>query len=98
MGGKESLDELRRDLAQTTLGIISLCGERMLLAKKIGETKAENYLPVENLSIEEELKGEALKVCREYGMDEGFCLKILELLLKESKRIQHEVMKPKSGK
>lgn len=88
MGGDASLEELRKDVTRMTLEIVRLCGERSLLTRRIGEIKARRNLQIENLKVEEDLKNDALKVCRDYGVDAGFCLKLLELLLNESKRVQ----------
>lgn len=93
---KTSLEELRKGIMRITLDIISLCGERLLLAKKIGEIKARENMPIEDPSVEEELKNRAIRVCQRYDMNVNFCFKLLELLLDESKRVQREVIKLKS--
>jgi len=90
------LEDLRKQMARITLEITRLCGERLLLAKKIGETKFKMSIPIEDLKIEQELKTQALEICQSYGMDKNFCIKLLGLLLDESKRVQKETLKLKS--
>jgi len=90
------LEDLRKQMARITLEITRLCGERLLLAKKIGEAKFKMSIPIEDTTIEQELKTQALKICRIYSMDEDFCLKLLGLLLDESKRVQKETLRLKS--
>jgi len=93
---KASLEELRKEIARITLEIVRLCGERLLLAKKMGEMKARANLPIEDSRVEQELKSKVLNVCQSYDMDVNFCLKLLELLLDESKRVQRNATKLKS--
>jgi chorismate mutase len=89
-----SLEELRNEVTRITLDIFRLCGERLLLVKKIGEIKARENIPIEDPDVEEELKSRVLRLCRRYGMNVDFCLKVLYLLLDESKKVQREVIKP----
>lgn len=95
MAGEADLAELRKDITRVTLEIFRLCGERIRIAEKIGEIKSCSKLPVDNLHVEEELRNKVLEVCRENSVDTGFCVKLLDLLLQESKRVQEEA--PRSG-
>jgi len=90
LAGEADLAELRKDITRVTLEIFRLCGERLRIAEKIGEIKACRKLPVENLHAEEELRNKVLDVCRENSIDTGFCVKLLDLLLQESKKVQGE--------
>jgi len=93
---KTSLTELRNEITRVTLEITRLCGERLQLAKSIGEIKARENLPVESPKFEEDLRSEVLSICQTYGLDRGFCLKLLDLLLDESKRVQRDLLGPKT--
>jgi chorismate mutase len=90
MEHERSLEELREDIRQATVEIIRLVGERLSLAKRIGRLKQEIGMPIEDLKAEEELRRLALKKCQAYGVDRHFCLKLLNLLIDESKRVQRE--------
>lgn len=91
----EDLKILRDEIARLTFEIIRLSGERLVLARKIGEIKARNNMPIEDPMIENELKTKIVDFSRRHGIDEGFSLKILELLLEESKRVQREALDAK---
>jgi len=93
---KTSLAELRNEITRVTLEITRLCGERLQLAKKIGEIKARENLPIESPKFEEDLRTEVLSVCQTYGMERGFCLKLLDLLIDESKRVQRDLLGQKT--
>ena len=88
MAAEAELAELRKEIAGVTVEVFRLCGERLRIARKIGEIKARMKLTVENLHVEEELRNEVLDVCRRDGVDTGFCVRLLDLLLEESKRVQ----------
>ena len=89
----ESLDELRKRIESVTLEIFSLCGERLRLARQIGEIKARRGIPVENAEVEQKLEAKVLEHCKKHDLDEDFCLKLLHILLEESKRVQREAAK-----
>jgi chorismate mutase len=88
-----SIDEVRKQIEKVTLEIFNLYGERLQLARQLGEIKLKKGIPVENLKIEQELKRKVLKQCKKHSLDEGFCLKILQFLLEESKQVQKEIAK-----
>lgn len=75
-----------------TLEIIQLAGERLALAKKIGKIKAQKNMPIEDPEIERELREKVVELSRKLNVDAGFSLKLLNLLLEESKRVQKEIM------
>ncbi len=88
--------ELRREITDVTLEILRLCGERLRIAEKIGEIKARRNLPVEDLKVEEELRDRVLEACRADRIDTGFCVKLLDLLLEESRKVQEDVLKSRT--
>jgi len=90
MEQERTLEELREEIRQATVEIIRLVGERLSLAKKIGKLKRGMGMPIEDLKAEEELRRLVLEKCRAYGVDIRFGLKLLNLLIDESKRVQRE--------
>jgi len=88
----DELKILRDRVAELTLEIIRLSGERLFLARKIGEIKAQNRMPVDDPSVESELRDKVIDLSRKYGIDINFSLKILNLLIEESKRVQREII------
>jgi len=89
----ESIDKLRKRIERVTLEIFDLCGERFQLAKQIGEIKAREGIPVENAEIEQKLRARVIEQCKKNNLDEKFGLKLLQLLLEESKQVQRDTMK-----
>ena len=89
----ESIDKLRKRIERVTLEIFDLCGERFQLAKQIGEIKAHEGIPVENAEIEQKLRARVMEQCKKNNLDEKFGLKLLQLLLEESKQVQRDTMK-----
>ncbi len=89
----EKLKDLRNKMAKITFEIIRLSGERIAIAKKIGEIKAKNNMPIEDPLIEQELRNKVIDLSRRYNINVNFSLKLLNLLIDESKRVQQNVMK-----
>jgi chorismate mutase len=89
----ESISELRKHIERVTMEILNLCGERLQLAKQIGEIKAREGIAIENAKIEQKLKIRVLEQCKKYGLNEKFGLKLLQLLLEESKQVQRDAIK-----
>ena len=75
-----------------TLEIIRLAGERLTLAKKIGEIKAQRNMPIEDPRVEQELREKVVELSKKLNMDVNFSLNLLNLLIEESKRVQREIM------
>lgn len=96
MNNEPSLEELRRKIEEVTMEIFRLCGERLRLAKQIVKIKAEENLPVTNVKVEEKLESKILELCEKEAIDKDFGSKLLQVLLEESKRVQHEMLKQKT--
>ncbi len=90
---KSELEKLRDEIAAVTLEILDLCKRRIELARKIAMVKMKEGLPIEDLKVEGNLKRRVLKFCHESGLEDEFCIKLLDLLIRESKRAQEEEMK-----
>lgn len=88
----EDLSGLRSEIMRLTLEIIRLAGERLTLAKKIGEIKAQRNMPIEDPRVEQELREKVVELSKKLNMDVNFSLNLLNLLIEESKRVQREIM------
>ncbi|RLI37341.1 hypothetical protein DRO55_01560 [Candidatus Bathyarchaeota archaeon] len=95
MGLESELEDLRRRVEGVTLEILRLCAERLKLVRRIGEVKRELGIPVEVREVEERLKHTILEGCKAYNLNEAFGLKLLELLLEESKGMQRRILEEK---
>ena len=91
------LEELRGEVAETTKAIIGLVAKRIELAKRIGQVKSRDSLPIDNEGVEDALLEDVLAECRSLGLDEQLGTKILGTLLAESKKVQRMqgIPKPK---
>lgn len=92
MGHGTELEELREQIGKVTVEIIKLCGKRLSLAERAGEMKLAKCLPIEDPDVEEELRQAVLENCHLYCVDSEFGIRLLDLLLEESKRLQKKIM------
>ncbi|MDA4135151.1 MAG: aminotransferase class I/II-fold pyridoxal phosphate-dependent enzyme [Thaumarchaeota archaeon] len=82
------LNELRTEVAETTKEIIQLIAVRNGIARRIGEVKRNGSLPAVDQKVEDALIEEVIMECDSSGVDRQVGLKVLSVLLSESKRIQ----------
>lgn len=82
------LQELREEVAATTEEIIKLVAKRIELAKKIGQVKSRDSIPIDNETVEDALLEDVLRECKGLGLDQQLGTKILGTLLAESKKVQ----------
>src|SRR5208282_4188691 len=82
------LNELRTEVAETTKEIIQLIAVRNGIARRIGEVKRNGSLPAVDQKVEDALIEEVIMECDSSGVDRQVGLKVLGVLLAESKRIQ----------
>ena len=82
------LQELRDEVAENTLDIVKLVAIRMDLARKIGQVKTRESLPIDNERVEDALLEDVLGECKRLGLDQQLGAKILSTLLKDSKKTQ----------
>jgi aspartate aminotransferase len=82
------LQDLREEVAETTKEIIKQVARRIELAKRIGQVKSRDSLPIDNERVEDALLEEVLQECKELGLDGQLGTKILATLLAESKKAQ----------
>ena len=82
------LQDLREEVAETTKEIIKLVAKRAELAKRIGEVKSRESLPIDNEGVEDALLEDVLHECKRLGLDQQLGAKILSTLVRESKKTQ----------
>ena len=85
---RPSLGELRAEIAQVTSDIIELVGKRNELARQVGAAKTLGLLPMEDEDVEEALTRQVIAMCEKVGVKKEAGLKILAVLLSESKTAQ----------
>ena len=86
----DDLEKLRRQISEITTQLISLVGERMSVSHKIAMVKNERQLEVEDNNVEKMLRRAVLERCAETGVPDAFGLRILNLLMAESIRLQKD--------
>lgn len=96
MSLEHELKALREGIKCLTGEIIKLAWRRMNLTIEVGKIKKICNLPMEDESVEKDLEKETLKLCVTEGIDREFALKILRLLISESKRFQNLLYKRSS--
>ncbi len=82
------LKELREEIASATINLVRLVGKRNDLARKVGRLKSSVGLTVEAEKVEDSLLRAVVAECERVGVSRRAGLKILGVLLSESKRIQ----------
>jgi aspartate aminotransferase len=87
------INNLRKEIEEVTTEIFQLIGKRLALAQKIAESKMKKGLPVEDVDAERRLKEIISKKCEAYGVDLDFGLRLLNMLIEESKSIQKDMIK-----
>ncbi|MBS7605136.1 MAG: chorismate mutase [Candidatus Bathyarchaeia archaeon] len=87
----DDLKTLRDKVTEITLEIIRLSGERLSLARRIGEIKVKNKMPIDDPLVENELRDKVIDFSRKHGINIDFSLRLLNLLMEEAKRVQREV-------
>lgn len=88
MSSEKELEELREKIADKTREIIDLAAARNDLVRKVGAVKMRGSLPVEDPKVEDALVKLVLRESEERGLDRQVGLKILNVLVTDSKRVQ----------
>ncbi|MDV3244062.1 MAG: aminotransferase class I/II-fold pyridoxal phosphate-dependent enzyme [Nitrososphaerales archaeon] len=88
MEGEPELDNMRDEIAQTTIEIVRLIAKRNGLARRVGAVKKNVSLPVEDESVEAGLVGRVIRECDTVGLERSVGLKVLHTLIAEGKRVQ----------
>jgi len=87
---EEQFFNLRKDVKEKTLKIIELANERNKIVLKIAKLKKDLNIPVKNKLVEEELRKAVLELCRKKDGDQEFSIKLLEILIDESIKLQEK--------
>ena len=82
------IEKLRTEIRQITSEIIRLCASRSEVAKKIGRIKHERGLIIQTPEVERDLRRAVLGEASKRGLDELFCLRLLNLLVGDSTKVQ----------
>ncbi|MEM2994882.1 MAG: aminotransferase class I/II-fold pyridoxal phosphate-dependent enzyme [Candidatus Bathyarchaeia archaeon] len=85
------INNLRREIENVTAEIFSLVGKRFVLSREIAKAKMKMGLPVEDVDAERKLKETISEKCKSYNIDLNFGLRLLNMLVEESKRIQESL-------
>lgn len=84
------ISTLRNEIGILTRQIFDLVAKRMSLAKEISERKREHDVPVIDRGVERALQDEVLETCRQVSLESDFGLRLLNILITESVRVQQE--------
>ena len=84
------IEKLRTEIRQITSEIIRLSASRSDVAKKIGRFKQEHGLIIETPEVERDLRIAVSEEASKRGLDELFCLRLLNLLVGDSTKVQKE--------
>lgn len=85
---KNELEQLRQKINKIDKEIILKINKRLDFVKKIGEFKKKNIFPIKDTKREEELNNLYKKWSKELNLNEKIIIKIFNLIIAESKRIQ----------
>ena len=88
----EKLELVREKINALDQELIKVLAERIKLSDKVAESKIEGNLPQYQPEREEELIKNRQKIGREYGLDEEHVRAIFEEIIRESSRIQKQIM------
>ncbi len=97
MENQRTLAELRTEIAQITGEIIRLAGKRKSVAREVGRVKNLRLLPTVDDEVEDVLVRGVIAECDKVGLERRSGLKILNVLLEESKRAQGMGERPSPG-
>lgn len=82
------LEALRRQVLQCDEQIITSLAARLRIIEHIGELKGHLNEPIRNRVVENQLKRHCLKLAQQHGLSTTFAMRLHQLLLQESRRIQ----------
>ena len=82
------LEELRKRIEEITIEMLSLLKIRTEIAQEIGKIKNKEGMSVSNESREDELRELVKRQCKEINFDSNTALKFLNLILKETVKVQ----------
>ncbi len=86
--GIDELESSRREVRAITLAIMELVKKRLELVNEIGNIKHKYNLDIIDTHAEEELRNSVIKFSNDIGLDKRIALRLLNVLLDESRRLQ----------
>ncbi len=89
--------QLRKKIDQADKILFSALGSRARAVEKIGVIKKNHGLPVFQKKRWKEVLRERVKIAKSIGLNESFSRKILELIHKESCRVQRNIKRGKKS-
>ncbi len=87
-----NLNQLRTKLDQIDNQILTLLSERQQVVKKVAQLK-QNHQKIHQPERESELIDQKFKQAAKLNLNPMFITKIFELILTESKKLQHSLIK-----
>jgi aspartate aminotransferase len=85
---EKELEALRSQIRAVTYEIMQKVHERSRLAGEVGEIKSRLGIDVKDQKVEQEIRKMVINQADEFGMDKGFALRLLNILLSESEAVQ----------
>ena len=84
----EELSNLRGEILDITLDIITKAHKRMKLSEQIGTIKGNLNIEIEDEKVEQEVRRSVIELSHALGVDPAFSGRLLNMLLMESIRLQ----------
>lgn len=84
----EELSNLRAEILDITLDIITKAHKRMKLSEQIGTIKGNLNIEIEDEKVEQEVRRSVIELSHALGVDPAFSGRLLNMLLMESIRLQ----------
>jgi chorismate mutase-like protein len=89
---EEELADLRGQLDEIDTALFALVRDRMRCIERVGQVKARAGMAVFQPGRAAEVQRQAAARAREHGLDEGFFVRIADMLMAEAIRVEETVM------
>ncbi len=89
----ENINILRQQIDELDEQLLTLMGKRMRISQEIGTYKKENNMPVLQSNRYTEILEERGKIGEELGLEKDFVKEIMEIIHKESVKLQMDILK-----
>jgi|TARA_B100000315_G_scaffold141235_1_gene130248 aspartate aminotransferase len=93
VSGEDTLADIRSEIRQLTEEILHVIAKRVKLSQKIGYIKKNEGLPIEDISVERNLRKLVQEKSVHLGMNPKLGLRLMNLIVAESKSVQLNVIK-----
>ena len=93
VSGEDALTDIRSDIQQLTEEILYIIAKRAELSQKVGIIKKNEGFPIEDISVERKLRKLVQEKSVNLGINPRLGLRLLNLIVAESKSIQSNVVK-----